>query len=61
MIAQLKSEKIICSHCLERRICDCESCGQKAWYISFGGKMHKYIESGKCKVCGGKGFISEAE
>ena len=61
MIAQIKSEKITCPHCLGKRICDCASCGQRAWYISFGGKLYKYIESGRCKECGGKGFISHTE
>ena len=61
MMAQLKSEQNSCPHCLGRRICDCASCGHREWYISFGGKMYKYHESGKCKVCGGKGFISDTE
>jgi hypothetical protein len=57
MIAQTKSEQNLCSHCWGRKICDCASCGHKAWYIAFGGKRYKYYESGRCKECGGKGIM----
>jgi hypothetical protein len=59
MIAQPNSEEKYCPHCLGRRCCDCESCGQKARYFDFGGTRFSYYESGKCKVCGGKGIISD--
>jgi hypothetical protein len=61
MIVQSKSEQKDCPHCWGRKICDCKSCGLKVRYISFGGKWFKYYESGKCKVCGGKGIIPITE
>ncbi len=59
MIAQITSEEGLCPHCLGQKICDCVSCGQKVWYISFGGKRYQYYESEMCRVCKGKGFLSE--
>jgi hypothetical protein len=61
MIAQLKTGQKYCPHCDGRRICDCSSCGQKVRYIDFGGKWHKYYESGKCKACDGKGAIADTK
>jgi hypothetical protein len=57
MIEQLKTEQKSCSHCNGRTICDCSTCGQKVRFIDFGGKWHKFYESGKCKICDGKGSI----
>jgi len=61
MIAQPKLGQNICPHCWGRKMCDCASCGQRAWYISFGGKMYKYYESRKCKVCDGKGVLADTK
>jgi len=60
MIAHTKSERRSCPHCWGRKTCDCASCGHKAWYISFGGKMYRYYESGKCRVCDGKGVVADS-
>jgi len=57
MIVQTKLEQKECPHCWGRKKCDCKSCGQKVWYIEFGGKRIKYYESCRCKVCGGRGVI----
>jgi hypothetical protein len=54
---QSKSEQKECPHCWGKKICDCKSCGQRAWYIDFGGKLFRYYESGRCRVCGGKGVV----
>jgi hypothetical protein len=57
MIVQSKLEKKECPHCWGKKICDCKCCGQRAWYIDFGGKLFRYYESARCRVCGGKGMV----
>jgi len=58
MIAHASSEKNVCPHCIGRALCDCSACGQKVRYIDFGGKWHKYYESGICRKCHGKGVVT---
>ena len=58
MIAQTKLEGKTCPHCIGKTTCDCAVCGRRVRYIDFGGKWHKYYESGICRQCGGKGNIA---
>jgi hypothetical protein len=58
MIAQTKLAGETCPHCIGRTTCDCTHCGRRVRYIDFGGKWHRYYESGTCRKCRGKGILS---